>query len=273
MTQGPPASFWYDALVQSCRDNLALPPEQWTFKADKRFTDYLEHLFVEQGHEIIAGINDQFPDIRDEVFVRLQHLSLTNDKYGQPPHVYFDDLGFGLAPTNLLWTWHSLLFFRQLHDSGCTSTDVLEIGAGYGGLALYMRGLCDLFGVTINHYTTLDLLEVSRLQAAYATAVGIDMEAIHGSDGAAIDRIMSYPGKKSVFSCYAYAEFDERTQEWYADKILQHTDHGLLIWNTYAGWGHRGPNPVFEFMSKPVTVEKAQIPTYVSQWDMQYVRW
>lgn len=278
MTHMPEPSFHYQPMLDCATENLARPVSEWTFKTDQRLREVTEHVDPDQGHVLLAAALEHFAHL--PLLERVPPIALENDAIGQPYaayQTYFEPLGITCSPQNFQWLWHALLFMRHLRTQNVSQTHIFEIGAGTGGLALYITRLADLFDLTIESYTTIDVPEMAALQAAYFAQISAPVKTIHGGDGDVLAELVSRDGTKALFSCWAFAEFGQETQDWYAEHLVRHVDHGWLVWNTSSLWAHRDRNEIYTFMDKPVTIEDDRIPDYGTQamgnWDMKFVHW
>lgn len=268
--QGPPPTHNYLPMLEACGEALRQAPSEWTFKGDHRYREILEHLRPEQAEEIIIAAQERFP----EALRRLAGIAAENDSLGQPVKTHFASVGVMCSPSNLRYLWHACLVLDHLRSVNVRQTSVVEIGAGYGGLALYVHRLANLFSVGIERYTTVDLPQMAALQQRFGEALGLSIEGVDGSDGFALQRIVARPEPKVLCSIYAFAEFDEATQDWYAEQIIRHCEHGFVLWNYAPTWLHRGPNPLYAFIDRPLRVVGDTVPDYrLERWHMLDVTW
>jgi hypothetical protein len=151
------------------------------------------------------------------------------------------------SPSNLRYLHHALLIWRHIIQSGMGhGIDIVEIGGGYGGLALYVQALVSRFPLfVIRSYTIVDLPEAGALQAAYAYELQTAIKPVDGTNGDAIRAALPLSQDRILISAYAFSEFSPEVRAWYERVVIPHCQHGWLLWNMI---------PVYNFTAMPLTV-------------------
>jgi len=273
MTNSPTVSVWYAGMQQACAESLPLAETEWSFKSDSRYRDILEHVEPQQGEQILAALPIEFPEHVEVVRQRLPAIAAENDSIGRPFRAGYPSVPVMCSPQNLQYVFHALLLLRYLQKLGTRAPNVVEIGGGYGGMALYTFRLADLFDIDIQTYTIVDIPMVLEIQSRFCAALGITVETIDGSDANALQSLVGRIESPFAFSSYGFAEFDPAMRDWYVECLLQYCPHGLMIWNAWNGWPHIPPNYVYPFLTdRPIHVIDDHVPEYPGQ-DIKDVYW
>lgn len=256
----PPPTSNFDAYRQCCAEQAALPPEQWTFKADSRYRRILEHVTTEQGEEFLQVAREAAGPRWEKVLERLPAIVAENDRYGQPLKASFPSVNLVCSPSNLRYLAHALLIWRHVEDLSLSAVHFVELGGGYGGLALYvywLRGLFPWGGLT---RTLVDLPEVLALQRVYAEALDLPLAFVNGLDGDALGAMFAYEKWATPYciSAYAFSEFDRETQDWYRERLVKKCQHGFMVWNFTRPLMDVAEKPLggplYPFVDAPLTV-------------------
>lgn len=250
----PTSNYW--AYRQAVQRAIQQTPDQWTFKSDPGYREVLEHVTEEQGIAFREWVEDAMPGMN---WVHVIRLAERNDSVGAPvrPLTFNDRLG-SFSPSNWRYLCHAVKVWQHIDSLGVDEVDVIELGGGYGGLALYVRGLARMFPTRIRDYTMVDLPEVAILQRQVACAAGVDLHTVNGQDASELALVSCGAAPKVLVSAYAFSEFDQDTRDWYAERLVRYCDHGLMIWNfpepILGTDGRWYGGPVYPFTSQPLTV-------------------
>lgn len=245
-----------EAIVQS--------PQEWTFKSDPRYQRILEHVTPEQGAEFLALVEEEFPDLcHDVLFIEMVKVTIgLNDQYGSPVRAPSFNGRVECSPSNFRYLYHALRIWQHLEQLGLVDVHFVEVGGGYGGLALYLFALKGFFAPSLGTYTIIDLPEVAKLQAQYIRAHGWrGVRAVNGLDPAAIDHALWDTTKDTRYfvSCYAFSEFDAETRAWYEHRVARRCQHGFLLWNlshSLAGRAEKSlGGALYPFVDAPLETE------------------
>lgn len=216
-------------------EQIKLPAAKWTFKSDPYYRQILEHVNRDQGEQYIDCIRRDFPVEWEKFKGIFLGVIADNDNLGAPEKFRFEELGIECSPTSLRYLQHALLTWQQIILSGITYVHVIEIGGGYGGLALFMSRLAAIYKCILRSYTIVDIPEAGEMQAAYTHALAVPVRIVDGEDDTAIARMIEATARNDRFlvSAYGYSEFSEPIRDHYKDAIVAHCPHGLLVWNSF----------------------------------------
>jgi len=235
-------------------------PEEWTFKSDPLYTRILEHVTPAQGRLFLEQVQGEYAPLWPTIAGLLPDLVYTNDRYGRPETGRFPVLGLVCSPSNMRYLSQALRLLSHAVQMGMTRLHIVELGGGYGGLALYTHRLVHLFPtLTIHAYTIVDLPEAARVQNKMAAALGVPMVAVNGLDALALSWCLERSRAPRFFvSAYAFSEFDAETRAWYEQRVARTCEHGFVIWNFRKGVHGFGPvlgGDVYQFVDAPLWVE------------------
>lgn len=110
-----------------------------------------------------------------------------------------------------------------------TKINLIEIGAGYGGLALAISHFCKNFGINIESYDIIDLDVISQLQKMYLSNFDLNFP-INVHDAALFGSDLNLD-KYFLISNYCFSEIDKKLQEKYIEILFQKVNHGFFVWN------------------------------------------
>ncbi len=246
----PVPLFMYTNYLAAVREALEQQPTEWTFKSDPRYREILEHTPVEFAEQMLLWSIRAMPELDLE---HVRSLCRLNDSLGQPVQHIIPELGF-CSTSNMKYLCHAIKVWQHIDSLGLDAVDIVEIGGGYGGLALYIEGLRPYFKTEYESYVCFDLPEVGALQNRYAEALDLPLVAI---DQASINLPMVSDTRYAI-SIYAFSEFDQPTRDWYAARVLKQCGHGLIIWNFPEALqdrdGRAFGGPPYQFVEWPLTV-------------------
>jgi hypothetical protein len=109
------------------------------------------------------------------------------------------------------------------------SIDIVEVGGGYGGLCMALHFLSNMYGLTLNSYTIIDLLTVTKLQSLYisSTMPTIKVQTVDAATfGSTIETKNLY-----LISNYCFSELTRSYQENYIHTLFPKVSHGFMAWN------------------------------------------
>ena len=230
------------------------PPSEWQFKSTAGYRHILEHVPQQQALDFIACVRDEFPTLWPALLEEVPAIAARNDRYGMPITMSFDEFGVTCSTSNFRYLYHALLVLSDIQRDG-RPVVVVELGGGYGGLALYVQALQHHFDDLIQRYIIIDLPEAAALVEAHCRAIELPVAVVNGLDSESIDVTLPQVGPLFFVSCYGFAEFDVATQAWYEDQVIRRCEHGFLAWNYADSWDYRPPNHVYKFADKEIEVE------------------
>lgn len=226
-----------------------------TFKSDKSYQSILEHVSPEGAARLLATLRSEFR-VSDEAIAAYIEA---NDAHGFPPKSRIEGWNHWASPSCFRYVYHAhiiLAHMKSLPATATTGTDIVEIGGGYGGLALAISHFAPSFGITIGAYHLIDLAPAAALQKAYMAAAApksstnIDFQVYdaekYGADVPSHDSRPLY-----LISCYAFGEIRKDYQEAYIKTLFPIVNHGFILYNRQEGTGVT-PDDV----GRPIRVEQ-----------------
>jgi hypothetical protein len=239
----------YCTYIESCLSKGDIS----SFKTGDDYLEILEHVTYKQGYDYLQCI--------------LKHSKLTltdvadycklNDSVGNPK--LFSYPRVRCSPTSLRYLYHAHLALTHFMTFG-EPMDFVEIGGGYGGLALAVDYLAKKYGLldTIKSYTIIDLTAPGKLQKEVLSkhAMSIPMKYVNAETyGKDIET-----SKLFLISNYAFSSFSEPIRSNYQRHLFPKVAHGCMVWNL---------NPTYDF-GFPCRIED-EVPMTTSTWTNHYV--
>jgi hypothetical protein len=195
------------------------------FKSNLKYNDILEHVSFDYGQQYLQLIKRLFsiPIVHITLFGRM------NDSVGEPHKEYYKEDNLHISPTSLRYVFHALLILNDIAAKGIRNAHIVEVGCGYGGLALAISHLSPLFNLTIDDYTFIDLPGPLKLQEKYMNTFRVPMKlAFHpastfGSELQGSDYFL--------ISNYCFSEISKEFQDNYVRTLFPKCKHGFITWN------------------------------------------
>jgi hypothetical protein len=211
----------YCAFIERCLEKGDIP----TFRSSDEYTGILEHVSYKQGYDylqcLLKNTKLTFGDVSE--------FCALNDKVGGPK--VFSYPRVRAAPTSLRYLYHAHLILTHFMTFD-EPMDFVEIGGGYGGLALAVDYLAIKYKVLekIKSYTIIDLAAPSKLQKAVLDqhTMSIPMKyveaATYGNDISTENMFL--------ISNYAFSAFPETIRTSYQSMLFPKVRHGFMAWNS-----------------------------------------
>jgi len=210
-----------------------LQMQNFNFKSDRTYNAILEHVSYEQGNNyislIIQFVNDRFKEI---TFENINDYLQMNDTFGDPKKELFmyKDKQIICSPTSLRYVFHSLLILNYMKTT--TTTKIVEVGCGYGGLFLAIDHFSKILNIVIDRYYFIDLPEICGLIQHYIELhkmnVGINY-SIHSAYNYGLDII---DNDLFFISNYCFTEIDEIHRNRYIINLFPKISNGFITWQT-----------------------------------------
>jgi hypothetical protein len=211
-----------------------LSSTDFSFKNNGKYHSILEHVSVEQGNSYISLIKNLIAENRFEItFENINDYLLLNDKYGSPVKSQFtyDDNNIECSPTSLRYILHSLLILTHIKNN-TTSTKIVEVGCGYGGLFLAINHFSQILNIKINKYYFIDLPEISKLIERYLNLHENEINikySIHSAENYGND---INDNDLFFISNYCFTEIDNVYRNNYINHLFPKVLNGFIIWQT-----------------------------------------
>jgi len=226
----------YDAFQGYIETILNQPMTDVQFKQHPEYTFVLENASKEIGAECLKCIEAQFPQV---TFEDIRAFMNVNDKYGGAAKTIFTTKNMKLlycSPTTMRYILHALLVLDHYQSHGCKQ--IVEVGAGYGGLFLAINHFAKYFpGAAIQHYILVDLPHSCRLIQSYLDAhaafISVPYEVVDSN--AVHDRSWDNTGDRFFVSNYAFTAFPYTLRNQYVQSVIHACEHGFMVWQTCFG--------------------------------------
>ena len=193
------------------------------FKHDSDYKTVLEHVTPALGQEYFDLIRDRYglpvEDIR-------QFCDL-NDGIGAPNKT--DISGLSVSPTSLRYIFQALKLLDYCTQQQLQDVRIVELGGGYGGLALAVNIFQQWMRVTVCDYALIDLPAPLALQEKYLAKFDLAFKpTFHSADkfGADLPETDYF-----LTSHYCFSELEEDLRSKYAAQLLPKCAYGFLTWN------------------------------------------
>ena len=193
------------------------------FKRDKAYAGILEHVTYEQGYLYLAAIKSRFKITDTEI----AEFCTRNDGVGDPIKWKYGDIV--VSPTSLRYIYHALLILEYCKNIGVTAPRIVEVGCGYGGLALAIDQFSERFDINVASYTLVDLDEPSSLQQLYLSMHSMsfiptfESASTYGANVTGEDNFL--------ISNYCFSEIPSTEQQKYMRVLFPKCLHGFMVWN------------------------------------------
>lgn len=215
----------YEEYIQVISDNLKIKNHELYFKSNDDYRGILEHVSIYEGYGYLNYIQKNYPDIFDKHKNEIIKICNDNDFYGKPLKETFDNFCV-CSPTNLRYILHGFSILNFMKNNNLNEVDIVEIGGGYGGLALFIFNISKYFNIKIKSYTIFDLKEPCELQKRYLKLFDIDINSYTIEDEFVLNK------DSFLVSNYAFSEISKELQEQYSEKIINpYINYGFLVWN------------------------------------------
>jgi len=196
------------------------------FKRDKAYISILEHVTYEHGYLYLAAIKSKFKLTDTEI----AEFCTKNDGVGDPAKWKYGDIV--ISPTSLRYIYHALLILEYCKNIEVTAPRIVEVGCGYGGLALSIDHFSQRFGIEVSSYTLIDLDDPSSLQQLYLSMHSMKFTPVFES---ASTYGANVTGEDNfLISNYCFSEIPSTEQQKYMQVLFPKCLHGFMIWNMIA---------------------------------------
>jgi putative sugar O-methyltransferase len=187
----------------------------------------LEHVSSADGKQYFDKLCSQFNLSADEI----TNACKENDARGGATILEFvgqDGHSSFASCSSLRYLWHSLEILKLLGQE-TSGASVVEVGAGYGGLACILSSQARLRGTPLATYEIYDLPEAQQLQKAYLKDVS-DLPIMTWRNNTTCGRDLE-GSRTLLISNYAISELPESVSEMYAESLFPKHQHGYMAWN------------------------------------------
>ncbi len=233
------------AFSDLCRRAIADEECFNTFKRDVFYSLLWEGYSYEEGKEFLSTIENRYPFLLDKL-----DLFRANDRVGSPRIFDYGSQGV-FSPTTLHHVCIAGELIEQFGD--LSSRDIVQIGAGYGGLCAVIH-----HATQWKSYTLIDLPE--HLDLARKV---LENQGIEGVRYLTLQEIPKNAHWDLAISDCSFSEFTRPLQEMMIDQLLVHADQGYLACHVFPK--HFGVIPLDPFQLKEYCEKKKITP--VLKWE------
>jgi hypothetical protein len=143
------------------------------------------------------------------------------DSVGNPYKIYFQEFDAQVSTTCLRYLYHALCVLKDKIEY-----PIVEIGGGYGGLALAIDFVSKIKNIQIDKYIIIDFPNIQKLQEYYLNHFSLSFP-------------VSYESKVEepcyIISNYCIAEMGEENRQYYFQNlIIPYGKQGFFVWNSNA---------------------------------------
>jgi len=208
--------------------------------ADNRMTNWKIHPDVTYilEHEWESAASQYIDFLRSFLTDELiQVMARKNDLYGGASVKTINKIIS--SPSSIRYITHAYDVIDHIRSKNLNDITIIEVGGGYGGLALTMFQMAEIFNIRIKKYIIYDLPGVSKLQQYYLSLHGMNTRvewrssALCGSDCDAADTNV-------LVSCYCMSEIPDSYRIQYLNNLLPKIKAAYFRWN----WGSKAELPV-----------------------------
>lgn len=194
-----------------------------SFKRNPAYTEMLEHVSPKLGLKYFETIVESH-GLRDSDILSFCER---NDSIGSPVLSLIG--GMLVSPSSLRYIHHAILILKHCVRIGNLSPSIVELGCGYGGLALAIDHYSGMFNVKVKKYTMIDLDDPIGLQKLYSSnhRHSFPLEFVSASTyGSAV-----VGNDNFLISNYCFSEVSPREQQNYLRVLFPKCSNGFILWN------------------------------------------
>ena len=208
----------YNNYVGSITGGQFLPP----FKSHGDYTGILEHVSYDYGDKYYAELK-KIPHMTDVI----NKYCALNDKIGGGEKHSYGNLH--TSPSNFRYLFQSHMLLTHWSSLEKKPVCIVEVGCGYGGLALAINALAPLYNISIERYCMIDLPAISELQKQYLSHHSLAFPCEFYS---AFQYGSNIPHRDMfLISNYCFSEISKEHQEQYITHLFPKVAHGFMTWN------------------------------------------
>jgi hypothetical protein len=220
----------YSDWEQICDEIVATTMKNW--KEHPTVYNMLEHLpewiaeeyfqKLIQNDTIELGLIQEISDLNDVDGSFFLEFNVDNQKVK-------------ISPTSIRYLSHSIDILNLLKKNNIPTVSMIEIGAGYGGLALILNYLSrkQKYNVNINKYYIYDLPSAQNLQKFYLTRHTFLDGFVEWKDSSSFGSdLKEDTDELFLISNYALSEMDIEFRKKYLGNLLPIIDGAFMLWNS-----------------------------------------
>jgi hypothetical protein len=217
----------YNSWEKTCEDILNNNLKDW--KQHPEVYNMIEHLPDWMGANILKEIEKKDVDLN-----MLKEISSLNDRFGTKVYDYnYKGEQLRISPTSIRYTHQAIEIISMLQKKNVKVINFLEIGGGYGGLALIIIYLSKTkrFSIAIKKYIMYELNSVSKLQKMYLSQYDFIENTMEWKDSLTYGKDIDI-NDFFLISNYTLSTLDVDTKKKYLFNLLPKTNGCYMIWNS-----------------------------------------
>lgn len=210
---------------KTCDEIVITEMKNW--KQHPNVVNMLEHLPEWLGKEYLDKL------INENVgFDLITEISNINDVDGSNCVEYSQKVK--ISPTTIRYLSHSIDILKLLKKMNLSEISIVEIGGGYGGLALIINYLSrkQEYSLKIKKYYIYDLPSVENLQKYYLSRHDFLDGIIEWKDSCTFGMDLKEEDDIFLVSNYALSEMNIEYRKKYLENLLPKLIGGHIIWNS-----------------------------------------
>jgi hypothetical protein len=196
------------------------------WKRDPDVHDMLEHMRKDYAVVYLESIRKVLTD--DQITA----IAARNDLYGGAR--VENITGVNSSPSSIRYIAHSIEICQHIQHKGLNNVSIVELGGGYGGLAVILAEVSRILGVGIQKYIIYDLPGVVRLQQYYLSQFTLPYPVVW-KDASRFGADLEFEPGLFLVSNYCLSEISNTFRQLYLGNLLPKIAGGYFAWN----WGSK----------------------------------
>lgn len=214
-----------------------------SWKKSEAIRSMIEHESLEAANVYIKYLLNFLS--KDEI----QELANLNDLYGDT--TIQNILGITTSTNSIRYIRHSYDLCMYIKNKKLNDINIIEVGGGYGGMALIMSRMIKKMNINVNKYIIYDLQNVCLLQQYYLSKNNVTgWVEWHNSNSFGSDIT---DNNNVLFSSYALSELSKELRDEYLKNLLPKINGAFFIWNGDESSKHLLPKDRDETPEEPNT--------------------
>lgn len=208
----------YSRWENACNEIVTNKITNWKIQPNIKYM--LEHVLPYQAVEYIKLSKLHLS--QEEI----QSLASLNDMYGGTQVINIDNII--TSPSSARYISHAVDIINHISAKNLDNITIVEVGGGYGGLALVLLKLAEMKNINIQKYIIYDLPFVKQLQQYYLNSH--DITKVEWKDSSTFGEDLE-DGNNFLISCYCISEIEKQYRQQYLKKLLPKCKGAFFAWN------------------------------------------